>query len=116
LFPQTSFVAKAWTNTPFREELPELLESRSMTLRELAREVGVGHDHLSRVVSGSRSKRASAELTRKVAAALDLPEDYFPEARLAFVVERLAENPKLRDELYIRFRREESTARRRRPR
>ena len=75
-----------------------------MSLRALARMVGVGDDHLSRVRRGARDKRATGELTRRVAAALDLPEDYFPEARLAFVVDRLTNHPELRDRIYDQLR------------
>ncbi len=72
--------------------------------------VGVGDDHLSRVLRGARDKRATGELTRRVAVALDLPEDYFPEARLEFIVERLGEQPTLRDRVYDQLRKEESSA------
>jgi hypothetical protein len=53
---------------------------------------------------GARDKKATGELTQRVAVALDLPEDYFPEARLAFLVERLSNDPELRDKIYDRLR------------
>ncbi len=49
-------------------------------------------------------KTPSAELARRVAVALGLPEDYFPEFREAFVLERVRSDPRLREQLYKRFR------------
>jgi hypothetical protein len=40
-----------------------------------------------------------------VAVTLGLPDDYFPEFREAFVLERIKADPKLREELYARLRR-----------
>src|SRR5947208_1791487 len=93
----TSAVPKKRTTRPFTEELPDLLEERELSLRALARMVDVGGDHLSRVLRGDRAKKATGELTRRVAVALGLPEDYFPEARLEFIVERLGDHPVQRD-------------------
>jgi transcriptional regulator with XRE-family HTH domain len=95
---------------PFKEELPHLLRERELSLRALARMVDVGGDHLSRVLRGDRGKRATGELTRRVAIALGLPEDYFPEARLDYAVEHLVEHPTLRDRVYDQLRKEESRA------
>jgi transcriptional regulator with XRE-family HTH domain len=95
---------------PFSAELPDLLRERELSLRALARMVDVGGDHLSRVLRGDRAKRATGELTRRVAVALDLPEDYFPEARLEFILDRLSEHPDLRDRVYDQLRKEESRA------
>jgi transcriptional regulator with XRE-family HTH domain len=76
-----------------------------MSLRALARQVGVGDDHLSRVVRGDRAKKPTAGLARRVAQALGLPEDYFPEARLDFIVQQLTNDPELLDKTYDRLRR-----------
>jgi transcriptional regulator with XRE-family HTH domain len=95
---------KKRTTRPFSEELPDLLRDRDLSLRAVARMVGVGDDHLSRVLRGARDKRATGELTARVAVALNLPEDYFPEARLAFIVERLNDHPALRDRVYDQLR------------
>jgi hypothetical protein len=54
---------------------------------------------------GVAYKTPSSELARRIALALDLPEDYFPEYREAFVIERIKTNPELRDELYARLKR-----------
>lgn len=75
------------TSTAFTEALPELLREREMSLRSLAQMVGVGNDHLSRVLRGARGKSPS-DLVRRVSRALNLPADFFPEARAAFVAER----------------------------
>jgi len=92
------------TRRPFAEELPDLLEERNLSLRSLARQVGVGDDHLSRVVRGDRAKKPTADLARRVAHALDLPDDYFLEARLDFVVQQLTNDPQLLDKTYDRLR------------
>jgi hypothetical protein len=44
------------------------------------------------------------EIARRVAVAIGLPGDYFPEFREAFVLERIKADPKLRNELYARLR------------
>jgi hypothetical protein len=49
-------------------------------------------------------KTASADLARRVAIALDVPEDYFPEFREAFVIERIRRDPRLREKLYKELR------------
>jgi transcriptional regulator with XRE-family HTH domain len=113
-FADNSYMAKKRTTRPFTEELPDLLRDREISLRAVARMVGVGDDHLSRVLRGARDKRATGELTRRVAVALNLPEDYFPEARMELVVKRLTEEPALRDKLYDQLRRRRSVNRRRR--
>ena len=89
---------------PFQEELPRLLAARSLSLRALARDVGVGHDHLSRVVRGGRRKHISGDLASRVAVALGLGEDFFLETRLSRVVERLASDPALLHQAYEQLR------------
>jgi transcriptional regulator with XRE-family HTH domain len=93
------------TERPFTEELPDLLRERELSLRALARMVDIGDDHLSRVLRGARDKRPTGELARRVAVALGLPHDYFLEARLAFVMEHIAEYPELLDQIYDQLRR-----------
>jgi transcriptional regulator with XRE-family HTH domain len=92
------------TQRTFAEELPDLLRERDLSLRTLARMVGVGDDHLSRVLRGARSKRVTGELASRVAVALNLPDDYFPETRLAYIVSNLADHPGLRDQIYDQLR------------
>jgi transcriptional regulator with XRE-family HTH domain len=102
-------VSRTRTTRSFTDELPELLRDRDISLRALAQMVGVGDDHLSRVVRGARDKRVTGELARRVALALNLPEDYFPETRMEFIVERLGEHPMLRDRVYDQLHGEESS-------
>ena len=88
------------TDQPFVEELPRLLEERGYSLRRLAREAGVDPSHLSRVLRQTGYKTPSGELTGKVAEALGLPSDYFPEYRQAVVLARVRTDTALRERLY----------------
>lgn len=91
------------TDRPLADELPRLLEERGITLRSLARAIGVDHGHLSRIMRHQRGKTAGPELARRVAEAFDLPPDFFPEYREAIVVQRVRRDADLRDELYRRL-------------
>jgi len=66
------------------------------------------------VLRGARSKRPTADLARRVAAALELPDDYFVEARLDFVVQQLSGHQDWLDETYDELRRRQRKASRRR--
>ncbi len=92
------------TQRSFVEEVPLLLRERDMSGRALAHRAGVNPSHLSRVLRRASYKTASGELARKVAKALGLPPDYFPEFREAAVMERIRRDPALRDRLYDRLR------------
>lgn len=94
------------TDTPFIEELPRLLREREMSLRTLASTVDISDSHLSRVLRRADYKTPSPDLTRRVALALGLPADYFPEFREAYVVEKVRSDPELRNDLYARLTRE----------
>jgi transcriptional regulator with XRE-family HTH domain len=91
------------TDTPFTEELPRLLKARGISQRRLASTIGISDSHLSRVLRRANYKTPSADLTRRVALALELPQDYFPEFREARVIEQIRADPKLRNELYVRL-------------
>jgi transcriptional regulator with XRE-family HTH domain len=91
------------TDRPFIEELPRLLRERRMSVRALARTIGISDSHLSRVLRRTDYKTPSPDLTRRAALALRLPPDYFPEFREAYVMERLKSDPKLRNDLYARL-------------
>lgn len=93
------------TARPFVEELPGLLEERRLSIRAVARAAEVDQAHLSRVLRGARGKTPSPELTKRVAEALDLPADYFPEWRESVIVERIRADPSLRERIYDRIRR-----------
>ena len=92
------------TEQPFVEELPRLLAAREMSLRALARQVGVTDAHLSRVLRRVGYKTPSGELAGRVAEALGLPIDYFSEYREAFVITKIKSDTRLRNELYKRLR------------
>jgi transcriptional regulator with XRE-family HTH domain len=96
---------KKWSDAPLTEELPRLLRERGMSLRALAKEVGVSDSHLSRVARNADYKKASVDLMRRIAVALSLPPDYFPEFREAHVIDWIRRDPKLRNSLYARLRR-----------
>jgi len=93
------------TDTPFIEEVPRLLEERGMSIRALAATVGVSDSHLSRVLRHVDYKTPSLDLTSRVAIALGLPADYFPEFREMCVVDWIKRDAKLRNSLYARLKR-----------
>jgi len=92
-----------WTNRPFVAEVPNLLAERDLTVSALARDVGVTQPYLSRVLRQVNYKTPSADLARRVAVALGLPPDYFPEYREGVVIEQVKRNARLRDRLYIQL-------------
>ncbi len=77
-----------------------MLAERGWSLRRLATEADVDPSHLSKVLRGHAYKSAGGDLASRVAAALSLPADFFPETRAAWVAERLRQDPSLRDRLY----------------
>lgn len=85
------------------EELPEILEARELSIRAIALSAGVSHSHLGRVLRQSDYKTPSVELCRRLARALDLPDDYWPEYRERVVIDRVRSDPALREELYDRL-------------
>src|SRR5690242_20140 len=87
------------TQRPFAEDLPPLLAERGLTLRALARAVGVSDSHLSKVLRQVDYKSVSGDLATRVAIELGLPEDYFPETREAAVFESIRGDARLRDRL-----------------
>jgi transcriptional regulator with XRE-family HTH domain len=99
-FPTLRFMDPSRIDEPFVDAVPKILREREMSLRALARQVGVGDDHLSRVLRGAREKKPTAELVRRTARALNLPEDYFMEARLDFAVQALSDDAALLNQVY----------------
>jgi hypothetical protein len=69
---------------------------------------GVTDGHLSRVLRRVSYKTPGPELARRVAIALGLPPDYFPEYRRGFVLERIRTDAVLCDELYAKVTGEKS--------
>ena len=88
------------TNRPYEEEVTRLLTERGLSIRALARLVGVTDAHLSRVLRHANYKTVSADLARRTAIALDLPDEYFAEAREGAVFDLIRNDPRLRDQLY----------------
>lgn|SRR5436189_2478689 len=88
----------ARTLTAFPEALEELLQERSISLRELGRRLGIDPTYLSRIQRGK--KPVPADLPERVAAALGLPNDYFLEARERIILEAIRREPKLRELVY----------------
>jgi transcriptional regulator with XRE-family HTH domain len=87
------------TTRPFRDELPELLDERGITLRALAEAVGgFDHGYLSRMLNGQRAVNPTH--AAHIASYLDLPQDYFPEVREARLIDAVRSNAVLRDEVY----------------
>lgn len=95
---------EAKTDKPFVVEVPRLLRERGWSIRELSRRAGVTDGHLSRVLRRANYKTPSGDLTRRVAVALDLPEDYFLEYREAFVIDSVRKDARLREQLYGKLR------------
>jgi hypothetical protein len=60
----------------------------------------VTQGHLSRILRRSDYKGVSPELAGRVAQALDLPIDYFPEFREGAVIARVKQDSRYRDRLY----------------
>jgi transcriptional regulator with XRE-family HTH domain len=85
---------------PFAQGLPVLMAARGLSLRAVAKAANVSPSHLSRAVRGVNYKTPGPKLVISVAVALGLPEDYFPEAREARVVDRIKADGNLRDRLY----------------
>lgn len=92
------------SNQKLSEELPALLANAELSVRGLAEKVGVNPSHLSRALRGTDSKTISGELAGQIAVALSLPRDYFPEYREAVVLDKVRNDPELRDRLYGRLR------------
>jgi transcriptional regulator with XRE-family HTH domain len=91
-------VSSIQTQTPFREALAQLLKERKTSLRELGRRLGVDPTHLSRVRQGK--KRLPDNLPERVAMALGLPRDYFPETREHIIIQTMRTRPDLREQIY----------------
>jgi transcriptional regulator with XRE-family HTH domain len=86
------------TAEPFAVEARRLMDERRITLRGLAAEAGVDKGYLSRALRGH--EKASPDLIRRVTAALDLPKDYFPEARQAWMRDLIDDSPAAAATLY----------------
>jgi transcriptional regulator with XRE-family HTH domain len=95
----------ALSDRPFTEEVPRLLAARQMSIRALASMIGISDSHLSRVLRRADYKTPSPDLMKRVAKALDLPSDYFPEVREAVVIDKVRSDGAWRDRLYSSLKR-----------
>ncbi len=82
------------------EQLPELMRERGLSTNRLAGMVGVSQSHLSRALRQADRKTIGGDLAARIAVALELPEDWFPETREVRLFERLRRDAVLRDRLY----------------
>lgn len=85
------------------DALPALLQERDLSMRQFASRAGVNVSHLSRLVNGKAGRGATGELAIKLARVLELPDDYFPEAREQMVIEAVRSDRDLRDSIYRRL-------------
>ena len=76
------------------------MRERGLSTNRLAGIVGVSQSHLSRVLTGARQKTVGGDLAARIAIALELPEDWFPETRQQRLMERLKADSELCDRLY----------------
>jgi transcriptional regulator with XRE-family HTH domain len=88
------------SQVPLVDQLPTLMKERGLSTNRLAGMVRVSQSHLSRVLTGARRKTVGGELAARIAIALELPEDWFPETRQQRLMERLKADAELRDRLY----------------
>lgn len=91
---------RPFPQAPFGLEVRRLLLERKMSLRALARQAGVDPSHLSRVLRGAAYKSPSVDLIRRVASALDVSPQRFPEFRQGIVLKHVRGDPAFRDRLY----------------
>jgi transcriptional regulator with XRE-family HTH domain len=94
------WMTAARSTDPLAVQLPALMRERGWSVNRLAAEIGVSQSHLSRVLRGVNGKIASGELAERVAGALGLSADWFPEARQARLFTVIGADPSLRDRLY----------------
>jgi transcriptional regulator with XRE-family HTH domain len=85
---------------PFVAEVLRLLDENSMSQRALARAIGMSSSHLSRVLRRVDYKTPSIDLMERVAAALGVSPEEFPEFREASVIAEVRVDPALRDALF----------------
>jgi transcriptional regulator with XRE-family HTH domain len=82
------------------DQLPALMQARALSINRLAQLVGVSQSHLSRAVRRADRKSVSGELAERIAIAMELPADWFPETRREWVLQRVRSDPVLCDRLY----------------
>ena len=88
------------TQESVTEALPKLLEAKEVSLRALAAAAGVNQSHLSRALREGSGRVISGELAERLAKALGLAADYFPETRAWRAHQAIDADPKLRERIY----------------
>jgi transcriptional regulator with XRE-family HTH domain len=96
---------------PFSGSVRALLDQRGWSQRDLARAAGVDPAYISRALRRGRRDGVAPELAARVAHALELPDDYFPECRERQVIEAVRSDPALRDRLHRRLARQAAALR-----
>lgn len=95
-----SETATARTQLAARQAVAALMRQHNLGVRRLAREVGVSPSHLSRALRERNGKEISGHLAARIARALGLPHDYFPETRCDLLVDAIRDRAELRESLY----------------
>ena len=103
LLPPNLGGVRSRSQQPLVEQLPELMRERGLSANRLAGLAGVSQSHLSRALRRADQKTIAGELAARIALALELPEDWFPETRTARLYDRLRRDAALRDRLYDEF-------------
>lgn len=86
---------------PFGPTVSELLYARAWSQRELADAVEVDPAHVSRLLRPG-ARPATPRLIERIAAALDVPPEFFLEYREWRVIAAVRADPGLRERLYRR--------------
>ncbi len=94
------------TSASLRESLPALARERGLSIRAIARAVHVNQSHLSRILTGKMTP--SGPLAGRIADALGLPTDYFPEYRLWVVLQAMKDDKEALNRIYDQIRRQPS--------
>lgn len=90
------------TDATFVDAVADLMRSRRMSVRALARSAGASPSHVSRTLRGAQGKQPSIALIERFAEALEVAPDFFVEVRCSRVRAQLDSDPALVDELYDR--------------
>lgn len=86
---------------PFGRALREVLDQRGISVRELARDVGLDSGHLTRLIRhDSTGQKVTGEVAERIALQLDLDPGFFVETREAAIVRHMRARPAWRDETY----------------
>jgi transcriptional regulator with XRE-family HTH domain len=94
---------------PFVEEATRLLAERGLSQRALGRRIGINQAHVSRILSGQTVPTLA--MIDAIAAALELPADYFVESQLRTIAKILGSDPRLRRRVYQQVTRAAGAAR-----